>query len=181
MINVSKEINLTKRKQDMYFDNIHYYGYKYLFCSKNIKQLSLNAATYDMDSDNYVKDYVRDKTNWNIVADYTDTTSEALAKFRKGQTYEQRIVEMKSEVTKILDDIKYGSKYDVLIVDDLPLIAMHDEELREMLEELFLNQVVVFCVEADMFFGLENSNIDAGLMEPTYIELCLPFKSSYDF
>ena len=55
------------------------------------------------------------------------------------------------------------------------------EELHEMLEELFLNQVVVFCVEADMFFGLENSNIDEGLMEPTYIELCLPFKSSYDF
>lgn len=108
-----------------------------------------------------LEEFINTKTQWKLVARYTDIVNVTFKNFESNYEMTKPLSNQISLKT-LLDDIqKNRVKIDMLVVDSITQISRDVQALNQVLEKLFLKQVIIFCLDSNEVFTLDGRILDS--------------------
>lgn len=168
---------LTKNSQ-----NVVYYAKGRYYDVKGLDSDESNLNTNHLgDRINRIKNYINEKTCWNLMAGYADIVGVSFHNYQ--DVFGKRVI-LSNQVSlkSLLDDIqKNRIKVDIIVVENISQITRDIEELTVVLEKVFSKHIVIYCIDSENVITLDSRILDGILPRKSILDFQCSNEPQFDF
>lgn len=124
-----------------------------------------------------IEDYIRNKTNWNLVSGYIDISGTSVRHYVDDMN-SCELLSGRIALDKLLHDSHCFPNFNIIVIDDASQLTRLVSYLHELVEEFALNDVFVFCLDEESFITFTDDDPKPNFSESfdTSLYTCYEFE-----